>query len=350
MKFVRITIISAFLLNSVINLSRARKNCFRACDRHVAPVCGKSGKTHRNRCILDCETDDTFVSNGECTRRQCMCMDDGITVCATNGITYPSRCQLGCNNATFNNKRKCKEEIDCQKMRCQNHRHHIRKLKSQNQLKIPKTVCGEKREYKDLCEMCRAGDFLQYIGTCRNEDLPDKEDKPKIDGCSCITVYHPICGENGKTYSNGCFAKCAGVRVKYEDKCENYKPVRTVCPIERKPVCGIDDKTYSNKYEAKDAGVRITYLGECDAKLNCVCPKINIPVCTTDGETFPNICMAECKGKVIKHKGRCRPRRPCLCNRKLHYVCGMDGKTYNNPCYPKCYGIEIDYEGKCDKN
>lgn len=33
-------------------------------------------------------------------------------------------------------------------------------------------------------------------------------------GCFCAEIWEPVCGENGKTYSNKCFAGCASVSFK----------------------------------------------------------------------------------------------------------------------------------------
>ncbi len=40
---------------------------------------------------------------------------------------------------------------------------------------------------------------------------------------ACITLWDPVCGKDGKTYSNACFAKVAGVEVNYKGVCKEDK-------------------------------------------------------------------------------------------------------------------------------
>lgn len=39
--------------------------------------------------------------------------------------------------------------------------------------------------------------------------------------CMCPMIYKPVCGCDGKTYSNACMANCAGIKSSTEGACKN---------------------------------------------------------------------------------------------------------------------------------
>ena len=66
--------------------------------------------------------------------------------------------------------------------------------------------------------------------------LPVQPEKPEAVEAVCITLWDPVCGKDGKTYSNECFAKMADVEIDYKGVCK-LKECQTDadCP---QPKCG----------------------------------------------------------------------------------------------------------------
>ncbi len=198
-------------------------------------------------------------------------------------------------------------------------------------------------------------------------------DDDKTDECVCDGEFAPVCGDDGETYPNACFANCAGA-IYTQGECANETDPTDVvtdetdeteptdeptdatceCPKNILYVCGEDDVTYDNACYAECAGV--TYEdGECGAPLtddDCICPAIFDPVCGEDGVTYGNSCEAAC-ANVGAVDGPCEgdsaepSDAACLCPDVWDPVCGDDGQTYSNACDAGCQGVTSFVDGEC---
>ncbi|MEH6570931.1 MAG: Kazal-type serine protease inhibitor domain-containing protein [Halioglobus sp.] len=124
----------------------------------------------------------------------------------------------------------------------------------------------------------------------------------------------------------------------------NEEPVAS-CSRVYEPVCGVNGRTYSNSCEADAAGFRVDYLGECSSSPG-FCSTVFDPVCGADGNTYNNACEADAASVFVDHQGECNSG-PTFCSSVFDPVCGVDGNTYNNACEADAAGVSVDFTGQC---
>jgi hypothetical protein len=145
--------------------------------------------------------------------------------------------------------------------------------------------------------VCPGGSFCDFPpeSLCGRADGPGTcAPTPEL----CIEIFAPVCGCDGQTYDNSCFANAAGVSVETEGACE---PPATACGSRGLPECA--------------EGSFCAFPAEAD------CGRADVP-------------------------GSCAPR-PEACILIFDPVCGCDGQTYGNSCQAASAGASVDFDGPC---
>ncbi|XP_008185835.2 agrin [Acyrthosiphon pisum] len=238
---------------------------------------------------------------------------------------------------------------------------------------VRKASCASGRniavKYRGLCDPC------DYI-SCEEPEICrlDYERRARC-VCSefCGEDFIPVCGSDGRTYTNECFLRrqacrmMPGLRIVFHGPCDQ----------------GVNPCLNFTCWEGSRCAIDRLGIAECRCPEPTLCETSVRPVCGTDGYTYESKCLLErigCSkrsGVTVAYDGHCGDANPCngylcnsgatckvrdgkavcecpLCSEHHEPVCGTDGNTYSNECklkYHSCQQkqiIGVSHNGTCN--
>ncbi|XP_014210808.1 agrin-like [Copidosoma floridanum] len=369
-------------MTCVVLDGQAMCRCPDACPETYAPICGQDDVTYENHCHLrriicqkrkeigvkhqgvcekpdpcdklNCTLGSQCVRSKDGTEARCECMEscpnfgdhEGAgPVCGSDGADYPSLCDLNrvaCSksaNISIAFRGKCDP---CSGVQCTEP------------------------------EICQLDDSRQPACRCSEQ---------------CSSDIKPVCGSDGKTYSNECNLIL--------EACRSRMSLRTV--YEGACNSGVNPCDGANCGPQEQCAIDRFGIAKCEC--GPTCEPIMKPICAKGGTTYMSMCELRrqaCLAKVsieVAYVGTCGSKGPCSekicqwgavcveegdqaicecpsCTNEFKPVCGDDGITYGNECklryeacqrkreirilyHEQCNGCEnkkCDHYGKCESD